>query len=68
MLDSGEEHEARVGVNLDERAVRALLSAVNYTLEKWSGEGLMDQEELLCLKPFLQGAALEFDFHRDMAQ
>ena len=54
----------RVGMNFDERAVRALSSAVNYTLDKWAGEGELDQEELLCLKPFLQGATLEFQFQR----
>ena len=52
-----------IGFNLDERAVRALSCAVNYTLEKWAGEGFVDQEELLMLKPFLHGAVLEFDFH-----
>ena len=50
----------RVGLNLDERAVRALHSAVAYTLEKWAGEGKLDQEELLNLKTFLQGAVFEF--------
>ena len=68
MVDPESDHGPRVGINLDERAVRALSCAVNYTLEKWAGEGFIDQEELLCLKPFLQGAVLEFDFNRDMAQ
>tara|TARA_X000001388_G_scaffold50498_1_gene36473 strand:- start:2381 stop:2593 length:213 start_codon:yes stop_codon:yes gene_type:complete len=61
MIDTPEDNGPRVGLNLDERAVRALSSAVNYTLEKWAGEGFMDQEELLGLKPFLQGAVFEFD-------
>ena len=55
----------RVGLNLDERAVHALSAAVEYTLNKWAGEGDMDQEELLCLKPFLQGAKPEFQFQRN---
>jgi hypothetical protein len=65
MLNTDDASEGpRVGLNLDERAVRALSSAVSYTLQKWSGEGFMDQEELLNLKTFLQGAVLEFDFQR----
>ncbi len=54
----------RVGLNLDERAVRALHSAVAYTLEKWAGEGQLDQEELINLKTFLQGAVFEFQFYK----
>ena len=54
----------RVGLNLDERAVRALHSAVVYTLEKWAGEGKLDQEELINLKTFLQGAVFEFQLFK----
>ncbi len=49
---------------IDERTTRALHAAVTYTLERWAGEGDMDQEQLLLLKPFLQGCVFEFDFHR----
>jgi len=54
----------RVGLNLDERAVKALHSAVAYTLEKWAGEGKLDQEELINLKTFLQGAIFEFQLYK----
>ena len=54
----------RVGLNLDERAVRALHSAVAYTLDKWAGEGQLDQEELINLKTFLQGAIFEFQLYK----
>ena len=64
MIDTPDDSGPRVGLNLDERAVRALHSAVMYTLEKWAGEGSIDQEELFNLKTFLQGAVLEFDFQR----
>ena len=57
-----EEHQ--ISCVFDERAIRALHAAVSYTLEKWTGQGKMDQEELFCLKPFLQGAIFEFDFER----
>lgn len=56
--------DPEVVVTLDERDVRALLSAVSFTLEKWSGQGFLDQENLLKLKPFLQGCVFEFEFHR----
>tara|TARA_R100001082_G_scaffold308_2_gene183 strand:+ start:8752 stop:8958 length:207 start_codon:yes stop_codon:yes gene_type:complete len=61
-----ENHENGIGVTVDlpERAVKALAQAVNYTLEKWTGEGELDQEELFHLKKFLNGAILEFSFMR----
>ena len=54
----------RVGLNLDERAVKALHSAVLYTLDRWAGEGQMDQEELINLKTFLQAAVFEFQLYK----
>ena len=54
-----------VSITIDERAVRALHSAVCFSLEKWAGqEPVLDQEELLVLKPFLQGTIFEFDLYR----
>ena len=49
---------------MDERAVRALHSAVCFTLEKWTGQEKIDQEELQNLRPFLQGAIFEFTFEK----
>jgi|TARA_B100000035_G_scaffold79441_1_gene66501 hypothetical protein len=60
------EENPTVSIVLDERAIRALSSAVNFTLDKWAGQGFMDQEELFCLKPFLYGAILEFDLMRSL--
>ena len=57
--------ELHIACEFNERAIRALHSAVSYTLEKWTGQGEIDQEELFCLKPFLQGAIFEFDFGRN---
>lgn len=51
-----------VSMTMDERAVRALHSAVCFTLEKWTGQEKIDQEELQNLRPFLQGAIFEFVF------
>ena len=65
MLDEADRNDGPViGLNLDERATRALHSAVVYTLDKWAGEGKLDQEELLNLKTFLQGAVFEFELYR----
>ena len=55
-----------VQITIDERGVRALHSAVSLTLEKWTGQGNIDQEQLLHLKPFLQGCIFEFEFARDI--
>ena len=49
---------------MDERAIRALHSAVCFTLDKWTGQEDIDQETLFMLKPFLQGSIFEFDFNR----
>lgn len=63
MFDSSDD-APHVAITLDERAIKALHSSVAFTLEKWAGQGEMDQEELFALKPFLQGCLLEFQFHR----
>ena len=49
----------------DERMLRAVTTAVNYTLDKWTGEGFIDQEMLFATRPVLQAAILEFDFYRN---
>lgn len=61
-----EEELSHVNMQMDERAVRALLSAVKFTLEKWCGQEEIDQEELYTLRPFLQGAVLEFTLSKSM--
>ena len=68
MIDTPDDNGPRVGLNLDERAIRALHSAVSFTLDKWAGQEDLDQEELFGLKYFLQGAVLEFDFQRKPAK
>ena len=57
--------EPEVIVNLNEQDIRALLSSVTFTLNKWTGQEDIDQENLFRLKPFLQGCLLEFEFNRD---
>ena len=54
----------QVSMVMDERAVRALHSAVDWTLKHWTGQGCIDQEELYKLRPFLQGAIFEFEFSK----
>ena len=58
--------ETEIAFNMNERSVRALHSAVVFTLDKWSGQGDLDQECLLGIKPVLQGCVFEFDFNRKM--
>lgn len=52
-------------MEIDERGVRALHSAVAMTLEKWSGQGDVDQEQLFALRHSLQASIFEFDLDRD---
>jgi hypothetical protein len=61
-----EEELQQVSMTMDERAVKALHSAVCFTLEKWTGQGEIDQIELQSLRPFLQGAIFEFTFSKSM--
>ena len=56
--------QAEIQFTMNERSVRALHSAVCFTLEKWAGQGELDQECLLAIKPALQGCVFEFDFNR----
>ena len=58
--------ELHIACEFNERAIRALHSAVSLTLEKWTGQGKVDQEELFKLKQFLQGAIFEFDLGRSL--
>jgi hypothetical protein len=58
--------ELHIACEFNERAIRALHSAVAMTLEKWTGQGELDQEELFKLKHFLQSAIFEFDLSRSL--
>lgn len=53
-----------IEMKIDERGIRALHSAVAMTLEKWSGEGYVDQEQLFALRRSLQASIFEFDLDR----
>ena len=56
--------QEEITFTMNERSVRALHSAVVFTLEKWTGQGDLDQECLLDIKPALQGCVFEFDFNK----
>lgn len=56
--------QATVELQIDERSVRALHSAVAMTLDKWTGQGEVDQESLFMLKTSLQACIFEFDLDR----
>ena len=58
-------NEPTVTLKMNERTVRALSWAVDYSLATWSGAGKVDQEMLLALKPCLHGCVLEFVFDLD---
>jgi len=58
--------DLHIAVEFDERTIRALHCAVSMTLEKWTGQGEVDQEELFKLKHFLQGAIFEFELNRSL--
>ena len=56
--------QATIDLTMDERSVRALHSAVAMTLEKWTGQGDVDQESLFMLRTSLQACIFEFDLDR----
>tara|TARA_B100001778_G_scaffold106908_1_gene87486 strand:+ start:1130 stop:1318 length:189 start_codon:yes stop_codon:yes gene_type:complete len=49
---------------LNERTVRAIESAVAYTLEKWAGEGYIDQDALFTIRTRFQAMILEINFDK----
>ena len=51
---------------MNERSVRALHSAVVFTLDKWAGQGELDQECLIGIKAPLQGCIFEFNYDLNM--
>ena len=59
--------DLHIAVEFDKRAIRALHCAVSMTLEKWTGQGEVDQEELFKLKTFLQKSVLEFNLNQSMS-
>ena len=57
-----------VAIQFNERACRALLGSVNWTLERWGGqmdEGV-DQDALFQVRHTLRSAVLEFDFGKNL--
>ena len=59
-----EDEEFKLNIVVNERGIRALHSAVDYTLNKWSGQEEIDQEALIDMRIFLQGALFECEFNR----
>ncbi len=58
--------DTSITMTLNERTTRALHSAVVFTLDKWSGQEPIDQEQLLGLKVALQGCVFEFDLDKQV--
>lgn len=56
--------EDTITITINERVIRALLSSVTFTLEKYTGQEDLDQETLLSLKPSLQACVFEFTYHK----
>ena len=56
--------EPLIELKINERGMRAVHAAVCFTLDKWTGQEEIDQEQLLALKPVLQGCIFEFDYQR----
>ena len=60
--------EPTITFTINERGMRAINQAVAYTLDKWTGQEQIDQEQLLALKPMFQGCVFEFEYHYDMSE
>ena len=60
------DEELKLTVNFDERTTRAVSSAINFTLDKWSGQEPLDQEMLMILKSSFHSMILEFNFSKDL--
>ena len=53
-------------VTLNERAARAIHSAIAFTLDKWAGQEPIDQEALIGLKTQYQKLLFEFEFAKEV--
>ena len=56
--------EFTIKLIVNERGIRALHGAVDYTLNKWTGQEEIDQEALIDMRIFLQGALFECEYNR----
>ena len=59
-------NDTTLTMTLNERTTRALHSAVVFTLNKWTGQEPIDQEQLIGLRTALQGCIFEFDLDKQM--
>ena len=46
--------EGSFDITVNDRGIRAMKQAIDYTLEKWTGQEDIDQEALMELRPVLQ--------------
>ena len=58
------DEEFKINIVLNERGLRALHGAVHFTLDKWAGQEKIDQEALIDMRIFLQGALFECEYNR----
>ena len=61
------EDELIIKADFNERQARALSSAIDFTLDKWTGQEDLDQEMLFIMKTAFHGMILEFNLSKDMS-
>ena len=52
-------------LTLNDRSIRALKEAIDFTLEKWAGQEQIDQEALMIMRPEFDKMMLEMAFNID---
>ena len=52
-------------ITINDRGIRALKQAIDYTLDKWAGQEDIDQEALMELRPYFNRMLLEVAFSKD---
>ena len=50
-------------LTLNDRSIRALKEAIDFTLEKWAGQEQIDQEALMIMRPEFDKMMLEMAFN-----
>ena len=57
--------EGSFDITVNDRGIRAMKQAIDFTLTKWTGQEDIDQEALMELRPYFDRMLLEVAFNKE---
>ena len=57
--------EGSFDITVNDRGIRAIKQAIDFTLNKWAGQEDIDQEVLMELRPYFNRMLLEVAFNKE---